>query len=263
VFDESGATIVFKTEAAPLVLRPHARGSGFELASADGAFHVAEARLLDGNTVRVESGAVASPAHVRHAWEGAPAVMLFDSEGLPAAPFRTDQRAAPALEVAPQPAPWEVDAGAWSIRVTGEGWIESITAHGEQFIAFERPSAPGGHFTSFWGPAPMVHATRPGPGLLRMEGDACALSLEFSDDGVAMLLHNKWKDPITFRLELRPEVAIISDGDGVLLSRGKARLRVEGLSPAPEGGGHALRRELEGGESASARIRFQRTEEAR
>lgn len=63
---------------------------GFEIATADGAFEPAVA-LLDGDTVVVR-GTMAEPRHVRYAWRHWPQVSLFNREGLPAVPFRTDAR---------------------------------------------------------------------------------------------------------------------------------------------------------------------------
>lgn len=63
--------------------------SGFELAGEDRVFHAAAAKI-DGDTVIVTSSAVPIPVAVRYAWRNAVAAGLFNDEGLPAAPFRTD-----------------------------------------------------------------------------------------------------------------------------------------------------------------------------
>jgi sialate O-acetylesterase len=64
--------------------------NGFELAGEDGVFRYAKAWLEDGRVV-VSSEKVARPVSVRYAWADDPDdVNLFNSEGLPAAPFRTD-----------------------------------------------------------------------------------------------------------------------------------------------------------------------------
>jgi sialate O-acetylesterase len=61
---------------------------GFEVAGADGQFAPAAARI-DGATVVAASGAVPSPVRVRYAWADNPDGNLFNSEGLPASPFRS------------------------------------------------------------------------------------------------------------------------------------------------------------------------------
>jgi sialate O-acetylesterase len=63
--------------------------TGFELAGPDKVFHPAEAKI-DGPTVVVSCAEVADPAAVRYAYANAPVAGLFNAEGLPAAPFRTD-----------------------------------------------------------------------------------------------------------------------------------------------------------------------------
>ncbi|MEO8592148.1 MAG: sialate O-acetylesterase [Candidatus Solibacter sp.] len=62
---------------------------GFEVAGADKKFVAAEARI-EGNTVVVSSSAVADPAFVRYDWDDAPEGNLYNSEGLPASPFRSN-----------------------------------------------------------------------------------------------------------------------------------------------------------------------------
>ena len=63
---------------------------GFAIAGADRRFVWAKAKL-DGNRVIVWSGGVAKPASVRYLWTNSPtAPVLYNREGLPVAPFRTD-----------------------------------------------------------------------------------------------------------------------------------------------------------------------------
>jgi len=62
---------------------------GFIIAGSDKKFHHAQARI-DGNTVVVSSPEVDAPVAVRYAWEDSPPCNLFNSEELPASPFRTD-----------------------------------------------------------------------------------------------------------------------------------------------------------------------------
>ena len=62
----------------------------FAIAGADKQWHWAEA-VIDGNEVVVSSEKVPSPVAVRYAWSMNPAgANLYNKEGLPAIPFRTD-----------------------------------------------------------------------------------------------------------------------------------------------------------------------------
>jgi len=62
---------------------------GFAVAGADRVFHWAKAWIEDGKVV-VCSDAVDRPVAVRYAWSDDPQANLFNAEGLPAAPFRSD-----------------------------------------------------------------------------------------------------------------------------------------------------------------------------
>ena len=62
---------------------------GFTVAGADRQFVHADAHI-DGNTVVVKSDRVSNPVAVRYAWADNPACNLYNKEGLPASPFRTD-----------------------------------------------------------------------------------------------------------------------------------------------------------------------------
>jgi sialate O-acetylesterase len=62
---------------------------GFTVAGADGSFVPAKA-VIDGDKVAVASPEVTTPVAVRYGWANTPDVNLFNKEGLPATPFRTD-----------------------------------------------------------------------------------------------------------------------------------------------------------------------------
>ena len=62
---------------------------GFSISGADHKFVWADA-AIEGDSVIVSSAKVKSPVAVRYGWDDNPEVNLFDKEGLPAVPFRTD-----------------------------------------------------------------------------------------------------------------------------------------------------------------------------
>lgn len=64
--------------------------TGFTIAGKDGTFMNAKA-TIEGKTVVVESPEVKGPVAVRYGWQNTPVVNLFNSVGLPASPFRTDE----------------------------------------------------------------------------------------------------------------------------------------------------------------------------
>ena len=63
--------------------------SGFSVAGVDQKFHWAKAEIA-GKKVIVSSTAVPQPVAVRFGWADYPVVDLWNNEGLPASPFRTD-----------------------------------------------------------------------------------------------------------------------------------------------------------------------------
>jgi len=63
---------------------------GFAIAGADRTFHWADASI-EGDSVVVSSSQVPAPVAVRYAWADSPTCNLFNKDGLPASPFRTDE----------------------------------------------------------------------------------------------------------------------------------------------------------------------------
>jgi sialate O-acetylesterase len=64
--------------------------AGFFIAGADQKWVGAEA-VIEGDTVKVSSPQVPVPVAVRYAWANSPRGNLYNKEGLPAGPFRTDE----------------------------------------------------------------------------------------------------------------------------------------------------------------------------
>ena len=87
-FAAGQATVLFD-HATGLRTRDGAAPKSFAVAGQDRVFHRAEAKIVDERLV-VASAEVGDPVAVRYAWARNPLVNLENSEGLPAAPFRTD-----------------------------------------------------------------------------------------------------------------------------------------------------------------------------
>jgi sialate O-acetylesterase len=79
-FDNTGSGLISKN-GKPL--------DWFTIAGADGKFVTADA-VISGNKVIVSSPQVSAPTAVRFGWDETAQPNLFNKEGLPAAPFRTD-----------------------------------------------------------------------------------------------------------------------------------------------------------------------------
>lgn len=64
----------------------------FQIAEKDQQFQWAEAEIINKNTVKVHAAGLELPVAVRFGWQDNPSKLsLYNSEGLPANPFRTDQ----------------------------------------------------------------------------------------------------------------------------------------------------------------------------
>jgi sialate O-acetylesterase len=85
---DGSAKVTFSHGGAGMELRP-SNLTGFELAGEDKVFHPASAKL-EGDSVIVTAPAVKRPVAVRYAFIDNPPVSLFNRQGLPAEPFRTD-----------------------------------------------------------------------------------------------------------------------------------------------------------------------------
>ena len=86
--DGEKARIKFKQLGGGLVVKGE-KLTGFAIAGEDKKFVWADASL-DGDSVVVSSKTVAKPVAVRYAWADNPDCNLFNKEGVPASPFRTD-----------------------------------------------------------------------------------------------------------------------------------------------------------------------------
>jgi sialate O-acetylesterase len=80
----------FSSTGGGLMTRDGQPPRGFAIAGADGVYHWADARI-EGQTVVLRSAAVPMPQSIRYAWAINPDVNLYNQEGLPATPFRTDR----------------------------------------------------------------------------------------------------------------------------------------------------------------------------
>ena len=83
--------LYFKHLGSGLVFKPgNAKPNGFAVAGEDKQFVWADA-VIEGDTVVVSASEVAVPRYVRYGWAYNPIITLFNKEGLPALPFRTDE----------------------------------------------------------------------------------------------------------------------------------------------------------------------------
>ena len=83
-------TVKFDTHGSTLQIKdPPYSGISFEVAGVDRVFQPARAEVI-GDTVIVTSEKVKEPVALRYCWRDGPGAILYNAEGLPAVPFRTD-----------------------------------------------------------------------------------------------------------------------------------------------------------------------------
>jgi sialate O-acetylesterase len=82
-------TLEFEHVGGGLVAEGGGPLKGFAVAGADRKFVWADAKI-EGDTVVISSDKVSDPAAVRYGWANNPVCNLYNKEGLPASPFRTD-----------------------------------------------------------------------------------------------------------------------------------------------------------------------------
>ena len=64
----------------------------FEIAGTDGMYHTAKAEIMKDGTLEVFSEKVKDPEEVRYGWKNFLVGTLFNTFGLPASSFRSDNR---------------------------------------------------------------------------------------------------------------------------------------------------------------------------
>jgi len=87
--EDNSIRLQFTHAASGLEARGDSILHGFAVAGEERKFHWAEAHI-EGDVVVVSSADVAKPVAVRYAWGDSPVCNLFNKDGLPASPFRTD-----------------------------------------------------------------------------------------------------------------------------------------------------------------------------
>ncbi|AEY66040.1 sialate O-acetylesterase [Clostridium sp. BNL1100] len=90
-FKNSSSGLMAGTKAGLDPVKEVAGGTlkGFAIAGSDGKFVWADA-VIDGSSVIVSSLSISNPTVVRYSWANNPVGNLYNKEGLPASPFRTD-----------------------------------------------------------------------------------------------------------------------------------------------------------------------------
>ena len=87
--DNSEVILEFTNVGSGLVTNNEKNPQEFIIAGEDQVFYPAIAKIVN-NTIVIKSNKVMEPVSVRYAWKNSPEVNLYNKDGLPAIPFRTD-----------------------------------------------------------------------------------------------------------------------------------------------------------------------------
>ncbi|MEM6690303.1 MAG: sialate O-acetylesterase [Planctomycetota bacterium] len=89
-FEDGKALIDFELVGAGLETFDVQETLGFTIAGDDQVFYNADGKIIDSDTIQVQSTSVEQPVAVRYGWADNPIVNVQSKEGLPLTPFRTD-----------------------------------------------------------------------------------------------------------------------------------------------------------------------------
>lgn len=89
VADDS-VILTFDHVGEELFKLPDEKLRGFEVAGENQQFYPAQATIISDTEISVKASEINRPVAVRYGWRSYPDVNLYNSEGLPASPFRTD-----------------------------------------------------------------------------------------------------------------------------------------------------------------------------
>jgi len=104
--------------------------TGFAVAAEDGVYRWADAEIV-GAELRVWGNGVDEPVSVRYGWSANPPSTVYNSAGLPASPFRTDDKpGVTVVEIPPSPESGTVPAVAISAEFPYES--KYVEVHGER-----------------------------------------------------------------------------------------------------------------------------------
>jgi hypothetical protein len=231
--------ITFDTHDGSLVL--HGETShvlGFALAGEDQVFHFANATVEGDDTVTAQCPDVHDPKYVRYAWAAVPVCNLYNSAGLPAGPFRTDDFPPTApIEIKPMVASRHAATDLYDVVITGNGDVASLGVDKQQFISNDLDGFGIANFPGFFGPRQLQTVTELTPDSIRFSDNGISETYSFSATSLTLRIQNlskDTKDKQSFHLRLASGVHIAAQGSTFDLARGHSHVQLTGADSAKE-----------------------------
>lgn len=190
--------LYFKHVSSGLVNKNRGPLQEFSIAGEDGKFFFADA-VIDGDTVLVKNNNVPAPKYVRYAWAANPSVGLYNREGLPAMPFRTDFFKDVDMEIVAEPVSRIFSSPFYDVKIDGDGCVAQITIKDEIFLSPYDSVFGGSYFyNGVWGPVKFAYVDQTGPNEIFADGDSASIQYEYFKDRMVWTLTNKDQNPIPF-----------------------------------------------------------------
>lgn len=204
---------------------------GFAVSGADGSFWTAEA-VIQGDRVVVSSELVPDPVHVRYAWTGNPQAALYNREGLPASPFRTDDFKVEDAELYERPSTFVFTSATYEAEIGWDGCLVRLRVNGEDFLDTSFEGSRGLFFLDFFDlPHRLLDRNRIGPNALEVSSLKTSIRYEFGPKGISIRLKNKTDENRRLIAVLPAEVEVessASDESETSLVRGDSRMKIKG-----------------------------------
>lgn len=207
------------------------RLTGFAVAGEDGVYHHATATVESTDTMVVGSKYVLAPKTVRYAWEASPKIGVFNTAGLPAAPFRTDNVAPASMaEVQRAPPVRRVLTKSYTAILEADGTLSSLQAAGQQMLSTDL--AGGLILTSRWGPRKLFEVTEVGPQSVRFSDRVATVTYAFSPERIVVTIDNLSAEPAPARMHMSTLVERVGEfapGGAAEFKRGSSLVSISGL----------------------------------
>lgn len=231
--------ITFDTHDGPLVLHGDStQALGFALAGKDQKFHFARAALAGRDSVVVSCADVPDPRFIRYAWAAIPRCNLYNSSGLPAGPFRTDDLPPTvSIEIKPVIPSRQVSTDLYDAVITGNGDLASLGVDKQQFISNDLEGGGTSNFPGFWGPRQLQTVVEKTPDSISFSDAGVCETYSFSRTSMTLRIQNlskDAKDKVSFHLHLAADVHIVTQGDTLDLTRGHSHIQLTGADTAKQ-----------------------------